>query len=309
MLRRYSADLISKLAFGQDFGSLVHNSSDLADLMAWTEAMESRLTAPVKYWKLPGLARWFDRGDAAAARLRSKVCALLDAPQGATATVLAKLVAAEGGKLSREEVIANLIILFIAGTDTSSHTTSWALYHLSQQPDLQRQIAEEASALRPGLATAEQVAALPMTQAVWKETLRVRSVVPFFHLESTADITLAGKSVPKGTNFWVMTRELTRRAPEAQEALGSDLDAWRPARWLAPGGGVKSVAPFDSLTFGHGARACLGRRLADLSGPLVLAELLRGYGVLPWQGQALLERANFVVCPSEDVTLRLRRRL
>lgn len=309
LLMAFNADVISKLAFGQDFRALERHSTDLADVTALMEGMERRMMAPVPYGLVPGLRDLFDGATGALTRLRSKAADLLDSPTGCTSgRLLSKLLEAEGGKLSREELIGNLVVLFIAGTDTSTHTLSWAMYHLSRQPELQRAVAEEAGRFPPGLATAENVSALPLARAIWSETLRLNSVVPMLELETTEAVELGGRRLPAGAEIWVLTREMARRAPQVRESLGSDLDSWRPARWLSPEGGLRTCAPFDSLTFGFGARKCPGEKLANAVGPLVLAEVLRRFEIAEWQGPALREKAKFTACPSEDVRLSFTRR-
>jgi len=201
-----------------------------------------------------------------------------------------------------------VINLFIAGMDTTSHTLTWAFYHLSRQPELQNAVAAEVGGLSDGPAAAEQIKALSMTQAVWKETLRCNSVLPMLFFTTQEPILLHGREIPRGTEIALLTREVCRTSRAMQEAVGSDLDAFRPARWLAPGGGLVSCAPFDTLAFGHGARKCIGMDLANLYGPWVLAEVVRRFHIAEWEGPPMKEKTTIMQQPAQDVHLRFSRR-
>merc|ERR1719215_1267641 len=109
-----------------------------------------------------------------------------------------------------------------------------------------------------------------MTQATWKETLRLNSVAPALYLESQEALQLAGRTVPPKTSVWVLTREAQRQSPEMREVLGDDWEAFRPERWLAKDGtGLVQCPEMDAWVFGHGARVCPGKGLANTIGPLV----------------------------------------
>mmetsp|Transcript_102502 Transcript_102502/g.311242 ORF Transcript_102502/g.311242 Transcript_102502/m.311242 type:complete len:501 (+) Transcript_102502:44-1546(+) len=307
LMRRLAADVISKVAFSDDLGSLASDSQDLVDVSTLLDAIMQRLLSPVPYWWLPGLARLLDGGDAALARLRRKAIRLLEG-QADESTLLAKLAAFEDGKLSRDGLIGSLVELFLAGTETTSYSLTWACYELSQQPELQRQAAAEVTAAAPGgITSGEQLEAMHLVRAVWLETLRCRSVAPFLDLESAEPMVVAGRRQPAGTLFWLLTREATRRSPAVQQTLGRDLDSFRPGRWLGPSG-VLECPPFDSLPFGHGARLCLGKNFAHLEGTLVLALLLQRFELLAWEGPAMEERMGFVLMPAKPLELRLRPR-
>lgn len=309
LARSFNADTISKLAFGQDFGSLSHCSADLSELMVLLESINTRFVSPVPYWLFPGLGNYIDGGEAALEHMRRKMAALLDnKSELGSAMFLQKLLEVEGEKLTREELMGNLIVFFIAGTDTSTHTLSWALYHLAHRPELQDVLVVESAKLPDGVPTAQQVKALTMAQAVWKETLRLNSVVPFIDLMNEEPIILHGREIPRHTTLFVLTRTMCRTSPVVREALGDDLEEFRPARWVDSRGDLIKCTPFDTLFFGHGARRCPGMELANIVGPWVLAEIVRRFSIAQWEGPPMQEKTSFVQQPKDDVQLRFRRR-
>eukprot|EP00438_Fugacium_kawagutii_P020491 Skav224515 [mRNA] locus=scaffold4480:6995:11410:+ [translate_table: standard] len=181
--------------------------------------------------------------------------------------------------LPRLEVVGNLITLFIAGTDTTS-ALGWAFYSLAFDQELQQRVADEVKDL-PDEVSPQQLVTSPQRwdrqcHGMWAE------------LE-------------------VCYRHLLKNAPEVKAKLGDDLQHFRPSRWIGPEArsGIVKCPPFDSLAFGHGVRACLGKQLADYEGRLVIAQVLRHFVLEKWTGPPLKERTTFVVAPAEDVKIRL----
>lgn len=54
------------------------------------------------------------------------------------------------------------------------------------------------------------------------------------------------------------------------EKYVTDAKMFKPMRWLKES---KTLHPFASLPYGHGARMCLGRRFADLEIQVLLAKV------------------------------------
>lgn len=55
------------------------------------------------------------------------------------------------------------------------------------------------------------------------------------------------------------------------EKYVTDAKIFKPMRWLKES--TKTLHPFASLPYGHGARMCLGRRFADLEIQVLLAKV------------------------------------
>ena len=49
------------------------------------------------------------------------------------------------------------MVLFVAGTDTTSQALSWAFYELARLPELQEELAAQVSKLPGGVLTPEQL--------------------------------------------------------------------------------------------------------------------------------------------------------
>jgi len=305
VMRCFDADLISKVAFNSDFGSLQKQSQELVDLTIFMGGFLKRMISPIPYWKAPWVGQWIDGADHTLANLEKALEKILEDPASTErSTVLKKLVEVTGEKLSHRELVANLVTLFVAGTDTSSHSLAWAFYELARHPTLQQAIASEAAARSPAGPGHGKADALPLAQAVWMETLRSHTVTPLVVLENLEAFTLAGRTVPPHTQLFMLMREMGRRSPEMQRALGEDWETFRPERFLAEDGSFVACASLESLIFGQGARSCPGRILANTVGPLVLSEVMRHFRIEEWRGAELGERTNMVQAPERDVELR-----
>jgi len=221
-----------------------------------------------------------------------------------TATVVEKLREAQGDKMSHDELVSNLRVLLVAGTDTTSKVLSWALYYLAQDAELRDKVSGEVQQQLPvGVVSLEELDALRLVKAVWLEALRVKGPAPFDAFNNDEEITIAGRSVPPRTEIYILYRYLLHNAPEVRKALGTDLEKFRPERWLTSSGEIVNVTPFDTLPFGHGPRICLGMRLADYEGRLAIAKIFQRFRLNQWQGPDLKERTTFVLEPAEDVKI------
>lgn len=305
----FSADVLSKVAFGCEFGALSKGKSKELDVVTcFFKAVQSRALAPFEWWKLP-LLGWVEGAQTVSDQLSEMMISFIDSHEqsGMTNTVLSTLMHAEGEKLTRDELVGNMKTLFLAGTITIRDSLAWAFYHLSQHHQLQEQMVQELnSKARDGIGSIEHLEQLDLVRAVWAETLRFRSAVPYLLLSTTEPLSLAGRQVPPGSEIMLLTRYYQDRVPEAA-SLGSDLDEFRPGRWLVDGM-FKQDPALDPLAFGYGARACLGRRLADLEGQLTIAEVVRHFQLV--EGAVKLgETTSFSQGPDKDIELKLAPRL
>jgi len=304
----YTADVLCATAFGKDLGMLeTRNTGLVQDVKNMLGALGVRAFVQIPYWKIPLLGRYIDGGNIATEKIGRTVQALMNEQAGQGATVVEKLRQMHGEKLTQKEVVGNLIVLFGAGTDTTSVALSWAFYHLARDQALQQRVAEEVKDL-PEEVSMQHLDSLLQVSALWLEILRFNGPAPFEMLDIRETVEIMGRKVRPGTEILLCYRHMLKTAPEVKAKLGDDLEVFRPARWIASEGILK-CPPFDSLAFGHGARICLGKQLADYEGRLVIAQVLRHFVVEQWQGPPLKEKTAFVVLPAEDVKVSLKPRL
>jgi len=260
----------------------------------------TRALSPFEWWKLPLVGR-LHSGPSFAKTLSDVACAFMRRGEeaGRCDTLLAKLKESEGRKLTHDMLVGNVKTLFLAGTDTTSGSLAFTFHRLAQQPRLQEMLASEvASKAGEGVTSIQHLQELHLVRAVWAETLRLHSVAPMLFFHNVEEMNLAGRMLPPCTEIIVLTRYVENTMPDIR-AMGSDLKDFRPERWLSDGAFKQSR---DPLAFGHGSRACLGKRLADLEGQLAIVEIMRHFSLSG--GPARLgEITRFTQGPAQDVEL------
>jgi cytochrome P450 len=152
--------------------------------------------------------------------------------------------------MTDQELRDELITLLVAGHETTATALSWAMERLTRLPG-------GWAALRAG---GEDYA-----DAVGKEALRLRPVLPVVLRNLQRPATIAGLDLPAGAVVAPSIYLVHRRAD-----VYPDPASFRPERFLGPDaqGGTYTWIPF-----GGGVRRCLGAAFASMELRVVLAEL------------------------------------
>jgi unspecific monooxygenase len=214
-------------------------------------------------------------------------------------------IAVKEPKYTREFLIAEVIELMIAGTDTTAHTLSFAVGELAANPEIFQKAQATVDRLwkQYGTLSIDSLKELNYLRAIVKETLRLYSVASgSTSLQAIKPITIEGITIPSGTKiFWSMLA--AGRDPESYP----QPDKFLPERWLEEEKGSLSLPMID---FGSGAHRCLGEHLAMLEATIMLAQLLRNFDWELVNGRASLEnlQQNLLIYPSDGMPLRFRLR-
>lgn len=261
ILLRESMDVIGRVGFEQDMGALAAFAAgddgekegpgrNVAVMLAATEEIVDRLDRPHKQ-----LAFWdagVKHGHALMTHWRGVVRKLLahikathTAP-GSFCTLLQKVRDPKTGEpLTDAQMAPEIAALFFAGIDTTGHTGTWALYLLSQHPDVEAKILAELDAnellvtptRRPTPRRVEwaDLAKLVYLQAFIKEVLRMYPPVGIGQIRvcHTQDLVLAGGrlTVPRGALVWVPHHAMQNAAHNWDEPA-----VFKPERWLETAG-------------------------------------------------------------------------
>jgi cytochrome P450 len=312
-LTSFTVDVTSALAFGYDLNTLEHGDGALQGHLHHVLKMTARrMAAPVPYWrrvKLPA-DRALDRSMAeiyeaikdfiACARARMEARPeLFDAPENLIEGLLATQ--RDDASFTDQQIASNLITILLAGEDTTARTLGWTIWLLASRPDIQQRLAaegREAFGEHPFATEYEATESLAYTEAVLRESMRLKSVGPLMVVEPVEDKTICGTSIPAGTRLVLLLRQATRAA------AGRSEDFY-PERWLEDSDGTR--AP-KSLSFGAGPRFCPGRNLAFLESKAALGMLVRNFEFELAGRRQVRESFGFTMIPSGlRVRLRLRR--
>ena len=159
----------------------------------------------------------------------------------------------DGTPMSDDELRDELMTLLIAGHETTATSLSWAMERLTRHP-------QQLERLHDSVAAGED----EYIDAVIRETLRLRPVIPFVVRELQEERVVGGWRYPKGT--WLAPSIfLVHRRPD----LYPDPLAFRPERWL----GVRPN-PYHFFPFGGGVRRCVGASFAETEMRAVLTAIV-----------------------------------
>jgi cytochrome P450 len=160
----------------------------------------------------------------------------------------------DGEAMTDGELRDELVSLLLAGHETTSTATAWAIERLVRHPDkLARLVAEIDSGVQD-----------EYMQAVIHETLRCRPVVPGVVRLLHEPLNVAGYELPAGTRV-VASIYLTNNNPRVYESP----QEFRPERFL-------DTPPdtFAWIPFGGGIRRCIGASFAMLEMKTMLRTML-----------------------------------
>ena len=256
-----------------------------------------------------------------AAPIRAWLAAAIDARLNAPAghapgdDLLAALIEARdpetGACFSREELVDQVCVLFLAGHETSASALGMAVYLLGCFPEVQQRLRAEVLEVLGSRAGApdqplgfEDLRQLSYGAAIFNETLRLYPPLSFFSRESQANNELAGSRCPMRAlvtiSPWVIQRH---------EQHWSEPNAFRPERFLSDANADDRRWARDAfLPYGLGPRKCPGAAFAQQEALLVLAELVRRFEVLPDPGHEPELVARLTLRSRNGIRVRLRAR-
>eukprot|EP00698_Gefionella_okellyi_P017150 TRINITY_DN4973_c0_g1_i3.p1 TRINITY_DN4973_c0_g1~~TRINITY_DN4973_c0_g1_i3.p1 ORF type:complete len:310 (-),score=65.12 TRINITY_DN4973_c0_g1_i3:41-970(-) len=193
--------------------------------------------------------------------------------------------------LSKQEILDELFILFLAGHETSSLTLSFCLYELALNQDIQQRVYDEVqSVLGTDVPTrednasedadevsADQVHRLVYMQMVLKETLRMYPPTVALPRTLAEDTKLYGHMVAKGTSVSVLI-DAVHHDPE----YWPEPDRFDPERFTDEL--CASRHPLSYIPFTNGPRICIGQHFFWLESRTLLAQLVRRFVFKPAPG-------------------------
>jgi cytochrome P450 family 135 len=160
----------------------------------------------------------------------------------------------DGEAMTTDELRDELLTLLVAGHETTATGLSWAFERLMRHPEALAKATEDA---RDG--DGEYL------DAVAKETLRLRPVLPLVVRRIMQPTTIAGVDLPAGMDVAPCIYLVHHR-----EDLYPEPDVFRPERFL----GVKP-GTYTWLPFGGGVRRCIGASFALFEMQVVMQTVLR----------------------------------
>ncbi|XP_008222072.2 PREDICTED: geraniol 8-hydroxylase-like [Prunus mume] len=179
-----------------------------------------------------------------------------------------------------------LLILFTAGTDTTSATLEWAMAELLRNPEKMSKAQQELDKIIGKGKPVEEgdIARLPYFQAIIKETFRLHPATPLLlPRKADSDVEICGYIVPKGAQVFVNAWAIGR-----DPSIWDNPSSFVPERFLGLDDQIDVTGKnFELIPFGAGRRICPGLSWTMRILPLMLGSLINSFewkledGVLP----------------------------
>jgi cytochrome P450 len=154
--------------------------------------------------------------------------------------------ASDGGRISQDEIMATMVVLFAGGLTTVSATIGAALLNLARYPEVAERIRQD-----PELA-----------ERHFEETLRLNPALVSVMRFPTQDITFEGLEIKRNTPLYVMLATACYDPAAFPDPYRFDLD--RPNNK-------------EHMGFGAGVHTCIGNVIARAVAPSLIADVARRY--------------------------------
>lgn len=164
--------------------------------------------------------------------------------------LLTRLVEAEvdGEKLTPIELLAFLVLLLVAGNETTTNLIGTAIRQLAENPEMMIRVRNDRS----------------LVWNLMEESLRYEAPIQGFYRKARQDIELAGVQIKNGDPLCVLY------------AAGN----WDPKEFDCPAKFKLDAARRDHLAFGKGVHYCLGASLARLEADSAINAVLDRFDTL-----------------------------
>ena len=177
-------------------------------------------------------------------------------------SLLANNPATDGGN-DPQRYFNNIILLIVAGSDTTRHSITGGMLALSQNP-----------------AEYDKLRANPrLLDSAVPEIIRWQSPVAYMRRTALEDVEIGGKTIRKGEKVVLWYVSANRDESVIERANDFIVDRVRPRHHAA---------------FGFGIHRCLGQRLAEMQLRVVWEEILARHPVIEVVGEPVRLNSNFV---------------
>ncbi|XP_077510044.1 cytochrome P450 3A41-like isoform X1 [Amblyomma americanum] len=164
------------------------------------------------------------------------------------------------------DIAAQCMCLFIAGSDSIALTVTCAAYCLALHPEIQEQVIKEVDSTDDP--TYESLRSMELLDAVISETLRLYSPTSVLSRICSQSTTVAGVRFTPG-----MRVEIPAHAMHYDPEFFPDPESFKPERFLPEN--KDSINTYTYLPFGVGPRSCIGMRLGMVQVKQILYRLLQ----------------------------------
>ncbi len=201
--------------------------------------------------------------------------------------------------LSPGQLLNEMGMLLLAGSETSANALSWALYLVARHPPTLGRLREEHARVLGGRAPSHaQLAQLPFTRAVAQEAMRLYPPVPYLSREAARAGRVGAFTVQAGDTVMAVPWLLHRH-----EHLWAAPHAFRPERFMPDA--AQKPPRFGYIPFSIGPRVCAGAAFAQAEMVVFLSVLLQRLDIAVPPGPDPVPRARLSLRPRGGMPLEI----
>ena len=161
-----------------------------------------------------------------------------------------------GQSMQDRQLVNEILTLIVAGHETTASALNWTWYLISQHPDVERRLSEEAITLT-SLPALEDLNNFPYARQVLDESLRLYPAGWLMTRKALRDDRLGGYFVPAGTEVYI-SPYFVHRNPGVWE----DPDRFNPDRFGPDNSQYRHR--LAAMPFSAGPRNCIGAYFARI---------------------------------------------
>ena len=275
---KLTAEIIARTLFGEKLGS--ENSSAVVEAFAEYQSVVKQTNLSnflgLPDW-LPNLNGKMGKGRRAAKTIHDAVDNIIAKAEkgGHEGTLVAEFLKANQSEsgvdlMTKQQIRNELIVLFMAGHETTANVLAWTWYLISQTPEVEAKLHAELDEVLAGRSPEmSDVENLKYTRAILDETMRLYPPVPILSREAMAEDTIRDRKVPAGSIMLIVPWLIHRH-----KKYWDKPDHFIPERFMPE---APKPIKFSYIPFSAGPRVCLGKNFGIVESVLTIAMLAQRF--------------------------------
>ena len=209
----------------------------------------------------------------------------------------------DGTKMSTQQIMDELLTLFVAGHETTSNALTWTFYLLAKHPEIQQKLFLELDNVLTGnTPTFEDLENLSYTEMVVKEAMRILPSVWTLNCRQANEDTVVGDYLfPKNKVLFISPYANHHNPRFFPNPEVFDPERFTPER-------EKLLPRFAYIPFGAGPRVCIGNSFAMMEAKLILATIVKRFEFSLCEGQELALQPQITLSNKGGMKLNFKQR-
>jgi len=204
-----------------------------------------------------------------------------------------------GEPFSREELIDQLGVLFLAGHETTASALTWLFFIVSRRPEVVRRIRDEVRRVTAGAPVEfEHLKKMPFVRNVFRETMRLYPPITFIPRVAMESTRIGDVKVKRGAMIMISPWTTHRNHAIWRDATVFDPDRFLPER-------EHEFPEGCYLPFGMGPRTCVGAGFAQTEASLIIARLVSTFDFETVNPEQVRPVARLTTRPVQQIRCRV----